>query len=306
MASPFGAEASRIGIKLSPDTRSEYNEYPYYLSGLKMRSLDVARRIFGTGLSFALFGIGGVLLSLSLFPLLRLFSPDAAVARRRIQRAMQLMFALFIGTMKTLGVITYELHGIEKLRRPGQLIVSNHPSLIDVVFLVSLLPQVDCIVKVGLWRNPFLRWPVAWAGYIPNTHGEELVERCAATLRRGNSLLVFPEGTRTTPGAGISIKRGAAQIALASRADILPVTIRCVPPMLGKHVPWYRVPERAGHFTITVGEPVPASDYCLPGEPQSVAARRLTRWLRACYSTEESRRAALGSASADDALGAKV
>lgn len=257
-----------------------------------MRSFDVARRTCGTGLSFALFGIGGVVLSVTLFPALRLLSRDAETARRRIQRAMQRMFALFIGTMKTLGVITYELHGVEKLRRPGQLIIANHPSLIDVVFLVSLLPQVDCIVKIGLWRNPFLRWPVAWAGYIPNTDGQELVARCAATLRRGNSLLVFPEGTRTAPGAAFSIKRGAAQIALSSLADILPVTIRCVPPMLGKHVPWYRVPERAGHFTITVGEPIPASTYCMPTEPQPLAARRLTRLLRACYSTDLASRVA--------------
>ena len=128
-------------------------------------------------------------------------------------------------TMRVLGILTYRVEGAERLRKPGRLIVANHPTLIDVVLLVSQMPEVDCIVKRGLWRNPFLRWPVSWAGYLPNSEGEQLIEACAATLRRGHSLLVFPEGTRTVPGKPLRMQRGAAHIALAADAEILPVTI---------------------------------------------------------------------------------
>ena len=79
--------------------------------------------------------------------------------------------------MRVLGILTYRVEGAERLREPGRLIVANHPTLLDVVLLVSQMPEVDCIVKRGLWRNPFLRWPVSWAGYLPNCRGRRAHRR---------------------------------------------------------------------------------------------------------------------------------
>jgi len=241
--------------------------------------LDRGSRRFGTGLSFAIFGVGGTLLSLTLFPFLRLVSPDKVVAQRRINAAMRRVMGLFIWFMKSLGLLTYEVHGLERLARPGQLIVANHPTLIDVVFMLWLTPDAGCVVKRALWHNPALRWPVIWAGYIPNSEGTQLVPDCARILQSGRSLLVFPEGTRSVPGQPLSLRRGAAQVALASHADVLPVTIVCDLPFLTKGSRWYRVPVRRPHFTITVGQAIAAQRYALAGEPNSVAARHLTSLL---------------------------
>jgi 1-acyl-sn-glycerol-3-phosphate acyltransferase len=243
------------------------------------RSINHAWRVFATGFVFVLFGLGALFISLTMFPALRLSTLDADVARRRIQRGMQHTFHVYIEVMRVLGIMTYEIHGVEKLREQGRLVVANHPTLIDVVLLVSLMPEVDCIVKRGLWRNPFLRWPVIWASYIPNSEGEELVEGCAATLKRGHSLLVFPEGTRTVPGRPMHMQRGAAHIALAADAAILPVTVTCDPPTLFKGNPWYRVPARRFHMKVVVGEAIAASTFRLEGEPPARGARRLTQWL---------------------------
>jgi 1-acyl-sn-glycerol-3-phosphate acyltransferase len=185
--------------------------------------------------------------------------------------------------MKSLGLLTVEVHGVERLRTTGYLVIANHPSLIDVVFLVSLMPQVDCIVKRGLWQNPFLRWPVLWASYIPNSEGEALVQDCAATLKRGNSLLVFPEGTRTVPGQPMRMQRGAAHIALAAGVDILPITITCTEPMLTKGYGWNRAPRRRPHFCIRVGEPIPPKVYNPGAVASGLAARRLTDFFADYY-----------------------
>jgi len=193
--------------------------------------------------------------------------------------------------MKALGLLTYEVHHRERLWTQGQLIIANHPTLIDVVFLVSFMPRVDCIVKQGLWRNPFLRWPVSWASYIPNREGEALVADCADTLRRGNSLLVFPEGTRSIPGQPLRLQRGTAHVALAVGAPILPVTISCTAPCLTKGYPWYRVPAQRPHFCIKVGEPWTPNDYNSSahngplGGP--LAARRLTQRIADYYADAE-------------------
>ncbi|HTE43367.1 MAG TPA: lysophospholipid acyltransferase family protein [Steroidobacteraceae bacterium] len=255
----------------------------------KFPKLDRAWRKIATGYCFVLFGVCAIILSATLFPLLRLISRDAEAGRVRIQEAMRFVMAVFIGMMRVVGVISYELHGLERLnlvgRERGTLIVANHPSLIDVVFLVSLMREVDCIVKEALWRNPFLRWPVLWAGYIPNRSAEELVESCARNLHAGRSLLVFPEGTRTVPGQPLTMRRGAAQIALASRADILPITISCEPLMLAKTQAWHQAPHGPGHFVISVGEPIPASVYAPVGVAHSLAARAITRRMEEYFAS---------------------
>jgi 1-acyl-sn-glycerol-3-phosphate acyltransferase len=269
------------------------------MSGLG-RTINHGWRVIATGFVFVLFGFGALFVSLTIFPLLRLTTFRADVARRRIQNAMRYTFRFYMEVMRVLGILTYEAQGVERLRERGRLIVANHPTLIDVVMLVSLMPEVDCIVKRGLWRNPFLRWPVIWASYIPNSEGEELIERCAESLKSGHSLLVFPEGTRTVPGKPMKMQRGAAHIALAADAEILPVTVTCDPVTLFKGNPWYRVPARRFHLKVVVGEPVAAGQFRKPGEPAHRAARRLTQWLLAYYGATDGEqageRAALNSA----------
>jgi len=243
------------------------------------RKLNHAWRVFATGFVFVLFGVGALVISVTMFPLLRLSTWNADTARRRIQHGMQLTFRAYMETMRVLGILTYRVDGAERLRKPGRLIVANHPTLLDVVLLVSQMPEVDCIVKSGLWRNPFLRWPVSWAGYLPNAAGEKLIEECSATLRCGHSLLVFPEGTRTVPGKPLHMQRGAAHIALAADADILPVTITCEPPTLFKGNPWYRVPARRFHLHVVVGEPMAAREFIRDNEAPVLTARRITQWM---------------------------
>lgn len=236
-------------------------------------------RVFGTGTSFVFFGLGAVVLGFTLLPVLRFSTLDRRRGIARVQRAVSASMRLFLWFMNTVGVVTQEVYGREKLAPLGQFVVANHPTLIDVVILIGMMPEVDCIVKQALWRNVFLRWPVYWAGYISNATGEGLVAACADALRGGRSLLVFPEGTRTKPGRPLDFQRGAAQIALAAQVPLRPVTITCDPITLFKGNPWWRVPARKARFVITVGDPVPAAEYLASGEPHSLAARHLTRAL---------------------------
>ena len=236
-------------------------------------------RVLATGLSFAVFGIGGVLMTLTVFPLLGLLTSDPAATKRASQRIVHYSWRFFILFMKTLGILTWEVRGAERLRQPGRLIVANHPSLLDVVFMISFVPMIDCIVKPAILRNVFMRGPASRAGYIPNGDPERLIEDCSRTLREGNALLMFPEGTRTRPGEAIQMKRGAAQIALAAEVEILPVTITVVPTTLTKSEPWYQIPARPFHVTITAAEPLPLTRFLQDGVSRATAARHITEYL---------------------------
>lgn len=248
-------------------------------------------RVVGTGLSFFSFGAGGLLMRLLVFPALNLFIRDPQLRMAAARHVIRISFRAFIELMRGLGVLRYEIQGQEKLERNGLLILANHPTLIDTVFLMAFVKRADCIVKSGLWRNPFTHGPVRAAGYINNEHGPELIDQCIASLERGNNLIIFPEGTRTSRDGAISLKRGAANIAVRGTRTLTPVVIRCMPPTLGKGEKWWTVPPRRAHFIIEVKEDIDVQPFIVATEGEALAARRLTDHLQDYFSRENTRHA---------------
>ena len=245
-----------------------------------MGRLDKVWRGFGTGLFLALIGVVGSLLALTLFPLLCLAIRDPVSRQRRFQYVLKLCFKLYCLAIRLLGTADITLIGAEKLRNlSGMLVVANHPSLLDVVLIMSVIPRAQCIVKAALWRHPFFRFTVRGAGYIRNDlPPEDLLERCRATLGAGNNLIVFPEGTRTTPGQPHRLQRGFANIATLTEADLLPIVIHCNPPMLQKGGAWWKVPERRPRFVMEVGEQLDIQQF-LRYRSRPLAARKLVAFL---------------------------
>ncbi len=237
-------------------------------------------RIVATGSAFSLFGIVGLVLAVFVFPIMRRLSGGSLERERRVQRLIHRCFRAFMAYMHFVGLSEIRVLGLDRLRKSGpQLLVANHPTLLDVVVMISLMPQLDCAVKRETWSNPFMRGVVAAAGYIPNDSGEQLVDRCVERIQRGGSLLIFPEGTRSPEGGLGPFQRGAAHMSLRSGQPLLPVSIRCDPPTLMRGQKWYDVPPRRMQFSIEVGEPI-ALPRLGEGEPRGVAARRLTAELR--------------------------
>ena len=243
-------------------------------------------RIFATGLSFTLFGLGGVLLRILVFPLLHVLIRDR---HRRIiiaRTIIRLSFRFFIGLMVFLGILRYQIIGLERLNRSGLLILANHPTLLDTVFLMAFVKNAGCIVKHHLRHNPFTHGPVKAAGYIDNEQGTELVTACINSLQEGTNLIIFPEGTRTPANGTIELKRGAANIAVRAGRAVTPVHIQCKPPSLSKGEPWWQVPERQMRFEIEVKEDIHIEYFTGEGQSDVMAARRLTQYLQDYYIKE--------------------
>jgi len=242
-------------------------------------------RLFATGASFALFGIGGVLLRIVVFPLLALWPGDAAARRRRARAAINLAMRAHVAFMHTTGVLSLEVHHAERLGRAGQLVIANHPSLIDVVGLIALIRDANCVVKQSLFDNPFTRGPVRAAGYISNNQSPEMLDAAAAVLREGQTLIIFPEGTRTTPGQPPEFHRGAAAIALRGATIITPVVVTVTPSTLTRAEPWYRIPPRRFHFCLRVGEDIDPRPFSTDAPPP-LASRRLNAHLHRYFIQE--------------------
>lgn len=108
--------------------------------------------------------------------------------------------------------------------------VSNHQSGLDIIVLFKLHAHFKWVAKKGLFRIPFIGWNMGLNGYIPieRSRGRsklQMMDRAALSIKAGNSVMIFPEGTRTKDGNLQPFKSGAFRLAKETRTDILPIAI---------------------------------------------------------------------------------
>ncbi len=241
-------------------------------------------RLIATGLCFSLFGAGALVLTLFIFPVLYIISPRKRILFAR--KAIQISFSMFLWLMQISGVLLLEIRNKERLHQyKNALILANHPTLIDVIAIIGQMPNANCIVKQDLWKNPFMGMVVRTANYINNSESELLIQECTAGLQTGNSLVVFPEGTRTKQGGNLQFKRGAAYIAINSKIPIIPIVITCNPPTLSKGEKWYTIPSQKAHLLIDVKPSISVYQLTNNTDNELISARQLTKALEQ-YFTE--------------------
>jgi 1-acyl-sn-glycerol-3-phosphate acyltransferase len=174
-------------------------------------------------------------------------------------------------------VLDFDADGAAILRgATGTLVIANHPSLLDIVLIMSLMERTQCVVKAGAWKNPFMRGVIKATNYIPNLGDPgQVIDNCVAALKSGNNLVIFPEGSRTVPGQKVRLQRGFANIAIRAGAPIRLVTVTCTPPMLRKGEKWYQCPVSRPRYRVRVCDLVDTDRFALAEIP-SRAARSLT------------------------------
>jgi 1-acyl-sn-glycerol-3-phosphate acyltransferase len=243
-------------------------------------SLQFAR----TAVCLVAFGVMAQLLGLFAVPVARIRFRDALSRELWMQRAVHRTAQVYMALVAKIGVLQSVGHGVEALRQPGgQLVVANHPSLIDIVALVAFMPQADLVVSVKRANNPFLRPLIRSCGHICNDGGPKIVAECVERIRAGRSVIIFPEGTRSPKRGLHPLRRGAAHIALRAPTDLLPVVINCDPPMLGKDQKWYDLPDRKARLTLVVQEPIATESLLREEVAAPVAARSLTSQLEESF-----------------------
>lgn len=112
----------------------------------------------------------------------------------------------------------------------GWIIVCNHESHADSVLISTLGFSARWLAKEELMKIPFLGWMMRMAGDIPVKRGDRdsgkvAMEEMARHVRAGGSVVLFPEGTRSTTGELGAFKDGAFRLAVETGAPILPLVL---------------------------------------------------------------------------------
>jgi len=209
--------------------------------------------------SLLIFALGG--LEVSAVSLLFSWLPATDGVERIFQRFIHYHFRLFHEWCALVNLVHVRYEGWERIPTGGVVLVANHISLIDVTCLLAAIPEALCIFKPSIRRNPVLGAGARRAGYLGSDGGQELVRRAVEKVARGQTLLVFPEGTREPAGELLPFKPGFASIARRAHVPVQLIRITTNSNMLTKGRPILRLPVVPTRVTITVGPLLASGDY---------------------------------------------
>ena len=171
--------------------------------------------------------------------------------------------ALWSRILLFLSGVTVEIKGAENLLqdRP-QILASNHRGAFDILALQGFIPiQFRWVAKKSLFKIPIIGWSMSLAGYVSIDREKagsayKSIERAAEKVKKGASVLIFPEGTRSAAGSLLPFKRGGFLLAAKSGVPIVPVSIRGTENLMKKE----SILIRPGTVKVVIGKPIPVSD----------------------------------------------
>jgi 1-acyl-sn-glycerol-3-phosphate acyltransferase len=157
------------------------------------------------------------------------------------------------------------VHGRENVdpRRPT-VYVSNHQSAFDIpVELVAIPVDYRFVAKSSLKWVPLLGWYLWAAGHILIDRGNRhraiaSLQKAGRKIRRGTSILVYPEGTRSEDGRILPFKKGPFALAIEAGVAVCPVTVEGTARLLPKNAWSFNT---GGEIHVRIGKPIDPVPY---------------------------------------------
>ena len=138
------------------------------------------------------------------------------------------------------------------------ILVPNHYSYLDIPIIIAAVPQpIRFMAKVSLFKIPIFGWSLARAGFIPidrknRRTAVKSFDLAAERIRKGNTIVIFPEEGRSRHREMRPWQRGAFLLALKSEKTLIPMAIDSTFDVWPPNV--WRI--KPGRVTLKVGTPI--------------------------------------------------
>jgi len=164
-------------------------------------------------------------------------------------------FRLYSRFLSLSGAYRLDLRALDTLRDgPPVILAPNHPSLIDALLILTRHPNLACVMKGALLHNIFLGPGAHLARYIRSDTPRQMIKEAVADLREGGTVLLFPEGTRTTRAPINPLTASVGVIAKHAQVPVQTLIIETDSPYLSKGWPLFRRPHLPITYRVRLGK----------------------------------------------------
>ena len=203
---------------------------------------------------FILFGIGALYIRYLIFPF--------QSSKKKSCETLQASWKFFIFLLVKSGIICVNIDDKNRLENiKNSIIVSTHPSFVDIVILMSIIPHSTCFVAEKLAKNPFLQGMVKYLFILEGQELNKWVEEGKTLLSDGFNVIIFPMGTRHKKNEHPKIRRGASLLALESKKDIVLLNLEQDSAFLQIHEPFYKAGDKTVQYYLKYLDKINTEEY---------------------------------------------
>lgn len=225
--------------------------------------------------SFFVFGIGAVFLNFLVFPFLKTFLKETDF-RNISSKIIQKTWLFFLNFLIFLRLIKIKTDDKDKLKNiKNKIIVSTHPSFIDIVILIALIPKSTCYTKNSLTKNFIIKNLVNSIFISNDLELEKMEEKSKKLLKEGFNIIIFPMGTRHRKNEHPKIKKGASLIAAKTNTDIVPIKLTSDGDFLFINQPFWDGSDKTVTFDIALQDEIKVQE--LFNESEIIYKKNVTK-----------------------------
>ena len=217
---------------------------------------------------FGLFGAGSLILNFLLFPFIK-------NNKELCSDIIHQVWKFFLYLLMFFRLFKLDIKKLNKIE--NKIIAATHPSFIDIVILIGLIPRTTCVVKESLAHNPILKHIIGSIFITNDVDIEVLKTDSKQMLDKGFNFVVFPAGRRHRKDERLKMKKGAALIALNAGKNIVPIKISNDGDFLYIHEPFYAVNSRCITVELEQMPEINISDFAK--ETEISAKHKLTKQI---------------------------